>query len=457
MDLEKTYQQTLDYLYTFVDYSLTRGFRNLPGQFDLGRMAEFMHALGDPHRNYPIIHVAGTKGKGSVCAFCASALEQAGYRVGLYTSPHLEDYAERIRFNGEAIPHEDLIALVDEVRPLLDKGTKLTTFEITTGLAFWYFARRGATAVVAEVGLGGRLDATNVVTPLVTVITSISYDHTQVLGSTLGQIATEKAGIIKPGVPLVVAPQKEEAEAVIARVAQERHAPSIWVGRQIGFAPLAHSLQGQKLLVWIEEGENFFAGAELPLPQKIELTIPLLGEHQVENAATAWGALQVAQRLGLACDAAAIQRGFAQVSWPARFEVLHRNPALVVDCAHNRDSAEKLAHTVATYFPKRQVILIFGASEDKDVSGMLEALLPLAKEVIFTRSYHPRAMEAEKLAEIARPYGKLQRVIPTVEEALEVALREVDEGDLVLASGSIFIAAGVRQVWRERVQVHYSR
>ena len=242
MDIETRYQDTLDYLYGFIDYSLTRQTRYSPEMFDLGRMREFMAQIGNPQNDYPIIHVAGTKGKGSVSAICTSALQAAGYRVGLYTSPHLLDYTERIQVNREQIPRQALIDLVDEFRPLLDEGTQLTTFEISTALAFLYFQRQGVNAAVVEVGLGGRLDATNVVTPVVSVITSLSFDHTKFLGDTLAEIAGEKGGIVKPGVPVVLAPQKEEARLVIERIAAEREAVLVQVGRDYLFAEVGHSL-----------------------------------------------------------------------------------------------------------------------------------------------------------------------------------------------------------------------
>ena len=202
-----TYDEALDYLYSFVDYSLQRSYRYSPATFDLARMRELLQKLSNPERSYKVIHVAGTKGKGSVSALCASALRAAGYRTGFYTSPHLVDYAERIQADGHDLPHERLAELVEEIRPVVETVPRLTTFEITTALAFLYFAREKVDAAVVEVGLGGRLDATNVVHPLVSVITSLSLDHTHLLGHTLAEIAREKAGIIKPGVPVVIAPQ----------------------------------------------------------------------------------------------------------------------------------------------------------------------------------------------------------------------------------------------------------
>lgn len=462
MDSETTYQQTLDYLYTFVDYSLTKSVRYSPDQFNLDRMKQFIQVLGDPDKEYPIIHIAGTKGKGSTAAFCTAALQAAGYRVGLYTSPHLVDFAERMQINRQAIPHTELIVLVDELRPYLDSGTQLTTFEITTGLALLYFARQGVEAAVVEVGLGGRLDATNVVAPVVSVITSLSYDHTQFLGDTLAEIAGEKAGIIKPGVPVVLAPQKDEARHVIERVAGERGCAILEVGRDYFFTEISHSLQeGQTLSVWraadqgkvdglIEHGEfsdraERAAGPEANGPQVLH--IPLLGYHQLENAATAYTAIQVFNERALAVPSEAIELGFAQVTWPGRFEILQSQPTLVLDCAHNRDSALKLRLALDDYFPGKPVIMVFGASEDKDIEGMFAELMPRMRQVIATRSFHPRAIDPEKLVALAHHFGRPARVVEKVEDALAEGLREAEDDAVVLVTGSIFVAAAARDTW----------
>jgi dihydrofolate synthase / folylpolyglutamate synthase len=451
MDLSAEYQQTLDYLYSFVDYSLTRSIRYSPELFDLGRMQSFIDYLGRPDRSFPSIHIAGTKGKGSVASFCASTLRSAGYRVGLYTSPHLEDYSERIQIDGQPISPTELVDLVEELRPHLDEVKHLTTFEITTGLALLYFARRGATAAVIEVGLGGRLDATNVIHPLVSVITSLSYDHTQFLGETLAEIAGEKAGIIKPGVPVISAPQKKEAHLVLERVAAERGSPLTQVGEDYLFAPLEHDLEGQSLLVWHKSEQaaidaHLAAGSESN-PDLHRLDIHLLGHHQVENAATAYAVLKVAGEGGLSVPEDAIRAGFALTRWPARFEILGGDPVVVVDSAHNRDSALKLRLALDDYFPDRNVTLVFGASEDKDVAGMFSELMPRVQQVIATRSIHPRAMEPELLVGLAHQFGRPARIAPSIEEALEQALHNSSPGEVVLVTGSIFIAAGARQYW----------
>ena len=459
-DVEMAYQATLEYLYTFVDYSLVRNFRNSPETFDLGRMRRLAEALGNPQDQYPVIHVAGTKGKGSVAALCASALRAAGYRVGLYTSPHLDDFAERIQFDGQPISHAELVSLVDEQRLTFQSIPRLTFFEITTALAFLYFARQKATAGVIEVGLGGRLDATNICQPRLAVITSLSYDHMALLGETLAEIAGEKAGIIKEGVPVVVAPQKEEARQVVERVAQERGSALIQVGRDYQFAALSHSLGGQSLQVWPDSAMGDGRWVQRGTSGKsIELEIPLLGLHQVENAATAYATLQVASQQGMPITEEQIREGFRHTSWPGRFEVLRYDPPVVVDCAHNRDSAAKLCKAVDDYFPGMPVVLVFGASEDKDILGMLEELLPRVRQVILVKSYHPRAADPEKLALLVQQAGKPVRIIPEVTEALDEALRQGgSEGGknspggksspvLVLVTGSIFVAAGARIAW----------
>ena len=351
MDTETAYNQALDYLYSYVDYSLKKSSELAKAHFELGRMRALMDYLGNPQEAYPIIHVAGTKGKGSTSALMASALTAAGYKTGLYTSPHLQDYVERIQIDGQPIPHARLVELVEEVKPAVAKIPALTTFEITTALGLLYFARQKVDAAVIEVGLGGRLDATNVVTPRVSVITSLSYDHMAVLGNTLTLIAGEKAGIIKPGIPVVSSPQPEEALAVLEKVAAERNAPLTLVGRDVPFKPMEHSLDGQTLAILNPSQE--------PYPKSVILRIPLLGAHQVVNAATAYTALQAS---GLNLSEEDIRRGFADVRWPCRFEIVRREPPVVLDSAHNLDSSRNCARRWMITFPGRPVIWIFGHS-----------------------------------------------------------------------------------------------
>jgi dihydrofolate synthase/folylpolyglutamate synthase len=377
MEIEQNYQETLDYLYSFIDYSLQKTFRYSPEKFDLGRMRDFMDRLGSPQNEYKILHVAGTKGKGSVSALCASAIQESGLKVGLYTSPHLQDYAERIQVDGMPISHADLIALVEEIKPHIAESPEITTFEITTALAFLYFARRGVDTAVIEVGLGGRLDATNVCTPQVTVITSISYDHTYLLGETLAEIAGEKAGIIKTGIPVVVSPQNDDALQVIKSIAAERESPLIQVGVDYLYQQVDKSLGGQRLQVWHKSDQarmdRYSPGGDSGW-EPVQLEIPLLGVHQLENAATAYTALQIGRENGIEISNLGIRNGFQNVQWPARFEILRQDPPLIIDAAHNRDSAHKLRIVLDDYYPGIPVILVFGASEDKDILGMYSYL-----------------------------------------------------------------------------------
>ncbi|HRQ22324.1 MAG TPA: folylpolyglutamate synthase/dihydrofolate synthase family protein, partial [Anaerolineales bacterium] len=420
--------QALDYLYSFVDYSLKHSSELAKADFNLDRMFALMEALGEPQTKYPIIHVAGTKGKGSVSALCASALGAAGYKVGLYTSPHLEDYAERIQINGNPISHEQLIELVEEIQPHVAKIPKLTTFEITTALGFMAFAKFGVAAAVLEVGLGGRLDATNVVTPKVSVITSLSYDHMAVLGNTLALIAGEKAGIIKEGVPVVSAPQKDEALEVLLRVVKQKSCEFTLVGKDVTFEFVESSLEGQVLTV------------HRP-PSTVQLRIPLLGSHQIENAAAAYAALKAS---GIPITDADIQKGFSQVQWRARFEVARLDPPLIFDSAHNQDSFEKLSETLETYFPGKLVYLIFGASEDKNIPGMFAAMKPKIRKLIVTRADHPRALSVDHIQGLAEQAGVESEAAVPVKEALRHALElSAKDGSIVLSAGSMFVTAEV--------------
>lgn len=446
-----TYEEALDYLYSFVDYSRAKVDTYTAEAFDLRRMVDFMHALGDPQNRYPTIHVTGTKGKGSVSAICASVLRAAGYRAGFYTSPHLQDFCERAQVNGELIPREAVIEIVQEMKTLVDARVApgITTFELTTALAFQYFARARVDVAVIEVGLGGRLDATNILSPLVSVITSLSYDHTNILGNTLAQIAAEKGGIIKAGVPLVSAPQKPEALGVLERMAAERAAPLTLIGRDYIALPGQHSLDEQRFEIWsaaqTQQLETLKIQGHAVEWKPLTLTLPLLGAHQVENGAVAYAALSRLNERGLPIAADAIEAGFREVRWPGRFEILRRRPYLVADGAHNRDSAEKLAATLREYFPGQPVTLIFGASSDKDVNGMLDELLPLAARVIFTQAVHPRAQDPEEL--LAR--AKAAEAIPSVARALRHALQRAAPEAVIVATGSLFVVAEVREAWRQ--------
>jgi len=443
---ETQYNKALDYLYSFVDYSLRHSSELAKADFNLDRMFALMDELGNPQAKYPIIHVAGTKGKGSVCALTASALQAAGYKVGLYTSPHLLDFTERIQISGKPISHEQLVELVEEIKPAVGKIPKLTTFEITTALALLAFAKQEVGAAVVEVGLGGRLDATNIVTPNVSVITSLSYDHTAVLGDTLAKIAGEKAGIIKDRVPVVSAPQKEEALDVLERVAELKGCELSLIGRDVHFERLDSSLDGQTLHLSSFPPALAY-GPSVFQPLSFKAHIPLLGFNQIENAATSYSALKTS---GLEISDEAIQKGFAQVHWPARFEVVRRDPPVILDSAHNQDSFARLRETLEEHFPGKPVYLIFGASEDKNIPGMFAEMKPKIKRLIVTRADHPRALEVEKIVELARQAGVESEAVSPVEDAFGRALELSEkDGSIVLSAGSMFVTAEAMRAWKK--------
>ncbi|MBI4188745.1 MAG: bifunctional folylpolyglutamate synthase/dihydrofolate synthase, partial [Chloroflexi bacterium] len=321
------YQQALDYIYSFIDYEREPGARDA-SRYDLRRVEELLARLGNPHLKAKTVHIAGTKGKGSVAAMIASVLTASGYTTGLNTSPHLHVFNERIRVDDRLISDEELVALVAKIKPEVkavnEKATygKLTTFEVITALAFAYFEQKDTDFRVIEVGLGGRVDATNVVRPDVCVITSISYDHMEVLGNTLTSIATEKAGIIKPNCVVVSSLQAEEAAAVIEQTCRNRQAKLVGVGGDVTWQSLGFDADQQSLRVKGRLGSY-------------ELSIPLLGRHQLDNAATAVAALEVLIEKGFAISGESMAKGLAQVNWPGRLQVLSRHPLLVVDGAHN--------------------------------------------------------------------------------------------------------------------------
>ena len=445
--IEERYQETLDWIYSWVDFSMKRHVDDKHRFFKLDRMNQLMELLNFPHHKFPSVHVAGTKGKGSTASLIASTLQASGYKVGLYTSPHLEDFRERIIINGEMISEHSVIELADQMRPLTEKVPETTTFELTTAMAFLYFAQKEVDIAVLEVGLGGRLDATNVVDPIVSVITSISYDHMSVLGNTLTEIATEKGGIIKPGRPVVIAPQKSEAHDTLVSIANERNAPVIDTKHDYCFEPLHHNLRTQTFQ--IQSRHEFVENRKISTNTALKLTTPLLGTHQIENAATAVAALDQLRLSGFHITRRAIKQGFEQVHWPARFEILREKPPVVIDSAHNGDSMQRLVETVNEYFPQWPFILVFGASADKSMGDMLSAILPRCELVITTQSRHPRAATPEELKAKVDDYSVPVIAVNPVEEALSQALSHAGETKGILVTGSIFIAAAARAIWSQ--------
>ena len=435
-----SYRDALAYIYSFTDYEKQHTYRYAPEIFDLNRVVRLLELLGNPHRRFRAVHIAGTKGKGSTSAMIASVLQAAGYRTGLYTSPHLHTFRERIRINGHIIGETELCSLVEQIQPAVAAVPELTTFEIITALGFLYFAQQQVDCAVLEVGMGGRLDATNVVTPQVAIITSLSYDHTHILGNTLAAIAREKAGIIKPHIPVVSAPQPAEAMEVIEEVCTQREAPLTVVRRDWQWEAVEATLDGQSFYAWpVGSASN-----------RLLYRIPLIGPHQLINATNSLAAISILREQGVDIPQAAIREGLQEVQWPGRFEVLHREPFVVVDCAHNPDSTRKLRLTLETLLPRRRVFLVFGISADKDLKGMLDALLPITTRMVVTRSRHPRAAAPEDLQAAVAARGEEAALSESVAEALEVALGWAGPDDVVCVTGSTFVAAEAQEAWAAR-------
>lgn len=439
------YHDVLRYLYGLVDYEKRRIERYSPREFKLERVVSLLEKLGNPHQAYPTLHIAGTKGKGSVSAMLAVVAEAGGMRTGLYISPHLHTYRERMQIDREPISRSAMTALVEEIQPTVETIPELTTFEVTTALAFLYFEREKVDLAVMEVGLGGRLDATNVITPEISIITSLSLDHTYLLGNTLAEIAGEKAGIIKPGVPVISAPQKEDALQVLRQTAAERDAPLTVVGEDWTWEPKKRSLDGQTIEMQYQHGTSPFDGV---------YDIKLIGDFQQENAAVAIAATAVLANTGHAwATPGALRAGLNDVSWPGRMEVLSADPPLVVDCAHNPYAAETLIASLKTWFPNTSWLLIYGASNDKDIEGMLRALLPESEHIIVTRSYHPRAAAPYTLADICADLGHGAEIAVNPRRAMEQAYQRLQPGWGIIATGSIFLVADVREAWAHKADL----
>jgi dihydrofolate synthase/folylpolyglutamate synthase len=455
------YEAGLAWLYGRINYERAAIPAYRVQNFKLERMRELMRRLGDPHAGLPIIHVAGTKGKGSTSTMLASILTAAGYRAGLYTSPHLERTEERLVIDGAICTPDEFLRLLEFVRPAVDEideeGSRCTGpgcptyFEVMTAMALSHFARSKVDAVVLEVGLGGRLDSTNIVAPAVTVITSISFDHTRQLGNTLAAIAGEKAGIIKPGVPIVTGVAEAEPLEVIERVAYDAGAPLTKIGRDFRYTyqPHVEIITADRLT----HGRMHYRGRS----EWNELELGLIGEHQAANAAVALATIEQLQEKGWRIDEGAIRRGLAQARCPARIEVLRTEPTVVIDTAHNMASIGALLKVLTTspHFARRH--LLFACSKDKDAGGMLACLWPHFDTVTLTRfANNPRSLAPEELLEIATALSASATKSPaqclTAPDPITAwqqvrALGQRD--DLICITGSFFLAAELRSVVRE--------
>ncbi len=459
------YDEALRYLYSFTNYEQVMPQVYSPTSFSLDKAHALMALLGHPERQFRSIHVAGTKGKGSTAQMIQRILVAAGKRVGLYTQPHLHTHRERIRINDQLISPDELAAIVSDFPDLVEQYTGLhpylpppTTFELGTALAFLHFARSGVDMAVIEVGIGGRLDTTNVISPDVGVITSISMDHLELLGNTLPLIAAEKAGIIKPGLDVISAPQQTEAAAIIVQKAQQEAANLNMVGEALWIDPARairllsanrRRVRGQSFTLYFHP-DFPTPGAQLsPAP----VILPLLGIYQRDNAATAVGATLLLTRHGLILPPNAIQEGLAAVRWPGRLELLEDapgQPLFVVDGAHNGDSALRLRDALApgTYFNRDRLILIVGVIAPHPIEDIITALAPIADAIILTRASHPRAIDPTSLLAEANDHVSPSTAVLTtdsVAEAVRVARLLAQPNDLICATGSLFVVADVRE------------
>jgi len=419
-----SYRQSVDFLYGLQKHGIKPGLEAIQGLLD---------RLAHPERRYPSLHIGGTNGKGSTAAMAASVLQAAGYRVGLYTSPHLVDFRERILVNGGMMTEAHMAALTDRVREVGSTPREATFFEFTTAMAFQHFADSGIDVAVVEVGLGGRFDATNVLAPVATAITTVALDHQEHLGTSLAAVAFEKAGIIKPGVPVAVGRVSDETAGVIARVARERDAP-------------LYRLPGDFAVTGELSSPFTYKGLHISYDG---LACPLAGRHQLDNAACALALLESASGQGLPVSEGAVREGLRLVRWGGRLETVEARPRLVLDGAHNPDAAAAVAGYVADLRRGRwesRVLLVLGIMRDKDRGGILDHLLPHVDEVIVTQARGPRATPAPDLAVLVTARGRTAHVRPDPADAMSLARRMAAPDDVILLTGSLLLVGEAKAI-----------
>ena len=435
------YKAALAYIDTFINSERSPDFSRQARFYNLERISHLLTQLGNPHRQLKVVHVAGSKGKGSTAALIASILTHAGYKTGLFTQPHLISPRERCRINSRLISEEEFARSVDRLKPSIEAMGELKSvgrvsfFEIYTALAFSYFADNAVDFAVIEVGLGGRLDATNVVDPLVSIITPISLEHTAILGDTHEAIAKEKAEIIKPNRPVVLAPQIPEAQAVFEAVAADRDAPMDGVGRDIHLKRKDWNINGQTFDLTTQSA--FYP----------DLFLPLLGEHQAFNAATAVACIERIRKEGYTVPRTSIYDGLREVRWPGRMQVVGWSPVILLDGAHSPTSAEALCKAIREIFRYRRLILVVGLMRDKDLQAIGQVLCPFAAEIITTQAFdNPRVIPAEEIAQAWSETGANFHVRPNVCEAIPLAQSIATPSDLICIAGSIYIVGEAMKV-----------
>jgi dihydrofolate synthase / folylpolyglutamate synthase len=449
------YQEALAYLYSLSNFERGGPFTRNPEE-NLPRESRLLEALGNPQLSYTKTLIAGTKGKGSTAAFVERVLREAGVRTGLYTQPDLHTFRERMRVKGRLISEAEVAELALVIRTAAEgiqqrqEFGPFITYEIATALALYYFHRQHVQHAVLEVGLGGRLDATNVTNPLVSVITSISYDHMQILGETLTEIATEKAGIIKSDGMVVTSAQPPEALLAIESVCQRQHAHMVRIGpfntdlaqAEVGVGRLPALSYRYQLEERTEEHQRFTVWT--PERTYTQLEIPLAGQHQLENATLALAALDILSKKGISWDEQALRYGLRNVSWPARIDVVEHNPTVVVDGAHNADSMEKLLQALRDSFALHRLVVVLSLARDKDLIGIAKAL-KYVDVVILTRMAHPRAATIESMKEAFTEHAPNAEIYATQDSraAMNLAIDIAKSSDLICATGSLYLAGEV--------------
>jgi dihydrofolate synthase/folylpolyglutamate synthase len=447
----------IDFLLGRIDHERTSSIPYQAREFRLDRMRDLLARLGNPHDKLRIVHVAGTKGKGSTSAMIAAALSACRYKTGLYTSPHLELVEERVRVNLIPCDSEAFASLVERIRPVVEQidaeyrvanpsEPGPTYFEITTAIALLHFADEQTDFAVLEVGLGGRLDSTNVCTPMVSVITSISYDHMEQLGATLALIAAEKAGIIKPGVPVVSGVIDNEPRQAIVEAARKHGCPLTELSADFDYsynpATGLDRPDAERTLASLD-----FQCRYCDQGQRMDgVSLGLAGRHQAANAATALMTLEELRARGCKLPESDIRRGLAELRWPARIEVISRQPAVVLDTAHNVASMQSLVETLEESFITQRRVLVFATTQDKDIRGMLEVLLPKFESVVFTRyQKNPRAVPVDELEQLAAELSTIPYYSTSTPEAAWHRARELATPDhLICVTGSFYLAAEIR-------------
>ncbi|MDP9172300.1 MAG: bifunctional folylpolyglutamate synthase/dihydrofolate synthase [Planctomycetota bacterium] len=434
-----SYAKALRFLATLSDFERLRIVRYNNDNFNLDRMRALLKKLSNPQDQFRSVHIAGTKGKGSTCAMVAAMLQATGYKVGQYTSPHLVDVRERICINGQMISQADFARLVRVIAPIVAKSKPMPTyFDVLTAIAFKYFAEQKVELAVVETGLGGRLDSTNVIKPEVTAITSISRDHTAQLGTTLGQIATEKAGILKHGVPAITVTQDPEAEAAMLKVAEKVGVTLDITGKTIEFS---YRFESSRML-----GPHNRICLTTPNSKFEHLAVPLIGEHQAINCGLALAVIDRLKSRGIAINDTRAMEGLSKVTIAGRMEMLSQTPRVLVDGAHNAASLDALMKAIGQHIPYDSMVVIFGCCGDKDVPGMLERITSGADKVIFTKVDNIRTADPEELAaQYVELYGKMAQVAPTLEEALAIANRAVTKEDLICITGSFYLVGEAKK------------